>query len=347
MPRPVLEIRNVQHRFGGRETLRGVDLAVEGGAIHGFLGRNGAGKTTTIRLVFGLLRLRRGEICIEGTSVRGHPPATYRRASVLFEDFAAPPYLSGVEFLRLRGKELGLPRTEAARAAGLWLERLGLAADGGRRTRAYSLGMRRRLGLAAALLGRPRLVVLDEPTNGLDPQGILHVRDIVAEQHREHGTTFLLSSHVLGEIERLCHAASILERGRIVRSGAITELIATATPRWRLRVRPLARARETLAAAGFAGEIAVKDDGRCAGGGEARDGTGTLELTLAPDVAPDAVRALVAAEVDVFELTRIARTLEDVFHDELAAAAAAAADAQAEGSAGVRSTGSADGGHAP
>jgi ABC-type multidrug transport system ATPase subunit len=211
-----------------------IDLAVPRGSVYGFLGPNGSGKTTTIRVLLGLAGATAGEI-----SVLGHPvPRDLRqvlpRVGALVEGPAFYPFLSGADNLRrLDAADRDAPaRSREARVRSA-LERVGLTAAARKRVRAYSLGMKQRLGIAAALLGPRDLLVLDEPTNGLDPQGTREVRHLVSSLAAD-GTTVFVSSHLLAEIEQICTHAGVMSAGRLVAQGPLATLAAAGTSRLRL-----------------------------------------------------------------------------------------------------------------
>jgi ABC-2 type transport system ATP-binding protein len=311
MHEDALLLRGVNHRFGSFQALTGVDLEVGPGDIYGFLGLNGAGKTTAIRIILGLLRLRSGEVRVLGTSVRGRPPAPFREVGVLFEDFAAHHYLRGEEHLRLHARLLGLGRSESRRAAGCWLDRVGLGGKGGVRVRGYSLGMRRRLGIACALVGSPRLVILDEPTNGLDPQGISDLRELVLERNRTDGITFFLSSHILGEVEQLCSRVGIIHQGRMLAQGSVRDLTGRTRSRRRIRAAPEALVLEVLRSAPWCRGVETEEG---AAGGAATGPGQAILVEVDPGDVPRTVRALVERGVEVHEVSESAESLEAVFH---------------------------------
>ncbi len=227
---------------GGTTALRGVDLRVEAGAAFGLIGPNGAGKTTFVKALLGVVRPTAGRISLLG----GDPddPAVRRRVGYLPERLALPPAWTPVEALEsvARLKRLGPARAEVARR----LEEVGLAEVAARRVGTFSKGMKQRVGLACALLGSPDLLVLDEPTDGLDPLARVEVRNLLAREV-ERGATLLLNSHLLAETERVCGRIGILVEGQVVREGALSDLRA-ALPRWRLR---LVGPPGAVAAAGF------------------------------------------------------------------------------------------------
>ena len=196
----------------------GIDLDVRAGDVYGFLGANGSGKTTTVRMLLGLVLPTSGEIELLGRADAAGRRAGCCRGSARWSR-ARPRYghLSGRENLRAARRRPGpaAPRRTRRRRIDEALEQVGLAGVGRRPVKAYSLGMRQRLGLAGALLRRPELLVLDEPTNGLDPQGIAEIRELLLDLHRA-GTTVFLSSHLLAEVEQLCTRVGVLDRGRLV-----------------------------------------------------------------------------------------------------------------------------------
>lgn len=203
-------------RFGSVSAVDDVDLDVQAGDIYGFLGANGSGKTTTVRMLLGLVLATSGDIELFGESIPQHRASVLPRVGALIEGPAAYRNLSGrtnLAMLDAAGPG-GARRTRTARVSGA-LEQVGLGGIGRRPVKNYSLGMRQRLGLAAALLRTPELLVLDEPTNGLDPQGIREVRELLLALHAR-GTTVFLSSHLLAEVEQLCTRVGVLDRGRLV-----------------------------------------------------------------------------------------------------------------------------------
>lgn len=207
--------------YGSRAALDGLDLSVPSGSIFGFLGRNGAGKTTTIRLLAGLAKPSSGDIEFHGRSVLGHGVDVRRRFGYLLEDQGFYPRLSGRENLRLFRRLAGVEPTEALIDS--VTERVGLAERSRHRVGTYSHGMKQRLSVAAALLVDPAVLILDEPTNGLDPPGIRDFRDLMRGL-RDEGMTIFLSSHLLSEVERLCDWVCIIDEGRRRFHGLMSDL---------------------------------------------------------------------------------------------------------------------------
>jgi ABC-2 type transport system ATP-binding protein len=208
-------------RFGDRTVVDRVDLAIPAGSVCGFVGPNGAGKTTTIRMLLGLIRPTAGSGSILGGSL-AEPPTYLRKVGALIEAPAFYPQLSGQDNLRALAR-LGQLNLKTVAPA---LARAGLTARAGDKYRSYSLGMKQRLGIAAALLPDPELLILDEPTNGLDPAGIVEMRGLI-RSFADDGMTVLVSSHLISEIEQICDYVVMIRAGRLVHQGSVADLRAT------------------------------------------------------------------------------------------------------------------------
>jgi len=287
----VIRTHGLTKAFGPLTAVDGVDLDVREGDVYGFLGANGSGKTTTVRMVLGLVLATKGTIELLGESMPAAANRVLPRVGALVEGPAAYPHLSGRVNLATfdaagrRGK--GPDRRGRITGA---LEQVGLDPGDRRPVRTYSLGMRQRLGLAAALLRRPPLLVLDEPTNGLDPQGIREIRELLVALNAS-GTTIFLSSHLLAEIEQMCTRVGVLDRGRLVLQEQLDTLTAP-TGRIRVRTPDVPRAIALL-------------DGRV----ETR---GDREVVVRGTDAAELNAALVSAGVRVEEIGPVRRLLEDV-----------------------------------
>ncbi len=289
-------------RFGAVEAVAGIDLAVPTGSVFGFLGPNGAGKTTTIRMLVGLIRPTSGSAALLGTAVR---PGGVDLASVgaVVERPAFYPYLSAEGNLRLFAALHGVRGSGADRLIAGALERTGLGPAAKRKVGGFSTGMRQRLALALAMLHQPRLVILDEPTNGLDPGGVVEVRATITELATA-GTTVFMSSHVLSEVEQLCDLVAVLAHGRIVASGAPAELLGGPGS---LRVGfdtavEAEAARRVLAGEGVAVSRASAEATALSVGVAATDGSRVA-------------RRLAAAGLFPAEMTPVRQSLEAVFLD--------------------------------
>ena len=211
-------------RFGSQTVVDAIDLAVPTGSVYGFLGPNGSGKTTTIRMLLGLVAPTAGAVELFGESMPRHAAEVLPAVGALVEGPAFHPYLSGrANLLRLDAADRTAEPRTARRRVDAALDRVGLLAAAGKRYRAYSLGMRQRLAIASALLTPKDLLVLDEPTNGLDPQGTREVRQLVGSLAGD-GTTVLVSSHLLGEVDQMCTHLGVMHVGRLVAQGSSAEL---------------------------------------------------------------------------------------------------------------------------
>ena len=216
--------RGLTKKFGHQTAVDGIDLAVPAGAVYGFLGPNGSGKTTTIRMLLGLVTPTSGSVELLGCAIPQQAGDALPRVGALVEGPAFHPYLSGRDnLLRLDAADRTTRAATAGRRVDQALDRVGLLAAAHKRYRAYSLGMCQRLAIAAALLTPKDLMVLDEPTNGLDPQGTREVRSLIASL-AEDGTTVLVSSHLLSEVEQVCSHIGVMHVGRLVAQGTAAEL---------------------------------------------------------------------------------------------------------------------------
>jgi ABC-2 type transport system ATP-binding protein len=239
-----IAIRGLSKSYGRIVAVDGIDLTVNAGDIYGFLGPNGAGKTTAMRILLGLLHQDAGQVRLFGRDPQRELPAALDGVAGFVETPHFYPYLSGRTNLELFAAYDG---GEASTRVGSSLETVGLEGRANDRVGGYSQGMRQRLGLAVSLLRQPRLLILDEPTNGLDPGGIRDMRDLIKQLAGE-GMTIFLSSHLLAEVEELCTRVAVIHSGRIVYEGSLAELHASATPRYRLRTSDQQIARALLEA---------------------------------------------------------------------------------------------------
>ena len=221
---PVLELRGVAKQFGDFVALSGVDLTVEGGQVYGFLGPNGAGKTTTLRMVTGLMRPSAGQVLVCGHDVVTEPCRAKRHIGFISDRPFLYDKLTGSEFLRFVGGIWGMEPGDIARQSAHWLERFDLAGWAGEPIDAYSHGMRQRILFCAALIHRPRLLIMDEPMVGLDPRGGRQLKRIVRELADSGDTSVLLSTHTLDVVEQVCDAVAIIDRGKLIASGTLQEI---------------------------------------------------------------------------------------------------------------------------
>jgi ABC-2 type transport system ATP-binding protein len=294
----VIELQALRKHYRGTRgrtvrALDGLDLVVPAGGVFGFLGPNGSGKTTTIRCLLGLAAPSGGSCRLLGGDVPKGLPRVLTRVGSLVETPGLNPGLSGRQTLAVLATLGGQGRSRVEAV----VDQAGLAERADDLVRGYSLGMRQRLGLAAALLKDPELLVLDEPANGLDPAGIREVRTLLRRLGDE-GRTVFLSSHLLGEVEQVCDRVAILARGRTIATGAVADVLGSGRAS-RLLVR-VARPEDGFAALQRAGLHASRQDDHL--------------LVSVPDDGPEAVvRALAAADVWPSELRPDQASLEDVF----------------------------------
>jgi len=292
---PAIRITNLSKTFGRRrkriEAVKHVTLDIPVGQVYGFLGPNGAGKTTTIRMMLDLIRPTEGDVTIFGQHVR-REHGVLRRVGAIVEGAMFYNFLSGrrnLEVLARTANDLNPQRIDAL------LEQVGLAHRADQRVKGYSTGMKQRLGLAAALLGDPDLLILDEPTNGLDPEGMHEIRQFIRSLADDHGKTIFLSSHLLGEVEQVCDRVAIINLGEIVREGMVADLL-EGKSRLRVEASPLDRAAAVL------GERwTVSSNGQW------------LTIDATREDAPYLVRRLVEQGVDVYQVASQRQTLEEYF----------------------------------
>ncbi len=281
------EFRSVRGEL--RVAVQGLDLAVPRGGVHGFLGPNGSGKTTTIRMLLGLPRPTAGTMSLFGTPVPERLTEVIGRVGAVVESPKFSPTFSARQNLLLLAGTVGVGRDVVDEA----LVRVGLGERADDRYQSYSLGMKQRLAIAATLLKSPDLLMLDEPTNGLDPAGIREIRDLIRDLV-EAGVTVLLSSHILAEVQQVCTSATIIGNGRMLTSGKVEDLLGRTS--YRLRVADPAAARATLEAAG----MTVRQD--------------AASLDVVTDEPGDRItRILAETGVYLSELTPVRADLETIF----------------------------------
>jgi len=292
---PVIELANLSKTYGRRgkgvPAVRDVSLSVGAGEVYGFLGPNGAGKSTTIRMLLGLIAPSAGEARLFGEDLRNNP-SVLKRVGSLVDGGAFYPYLSGRQNLEVLARTHG--GAGGARIDDL-LEQVGLAGDGKRKVKGYSTGMRQRLGVAAALLNDPDVVILDEPVNGLDAAGIQEMRALIRGLAEEGGKTVFLSSHLLHEVQQVCDRVAIISKGQVVRESTIADLLRQ-DDGLRIEAAPL-----DVAEAALEGRWKVERSGEA------------LIVRAARAEAPEVVRRLVGAGAELFQLVPEQRNLEDVF----------------------------------
>ncbi len=280
-----------KHYGNGVVAVHNLDLNVFRGEVYGFLGPNGAGKTTTLRMLLGLIRPTAGSAMVAGA----HPgsPQSLGKVGAIVETPAFYPYMSGYDNLLVVAGLCGAPASRIGAA----LDQVELTPRAKHKFNTYSMGMKQRLGVAAALLKDPELLILDEPTNGLDPQGMADMRNLII-QLGQGQRTVLISSHLLNEVELMCTRVGVIQKGRMVAEGTVDELRGAA--RLTIRVDPRERARALLETEVGEGNVTAHEDG-------------TLSLKVDLARTADINRTLVQAGLAVTELRAVTQSLEEVF----------------------------------
>jgi ABC-2 type transport system ATP-binding protein len=271
-----LEARGLVKTYGAVRALDDLSLAIPAGGVVGVLGPNGAGKSTLFRIALGLVRPTSGEARLFGAPAGER--SSLRRTGAMIETPRYPPYLTARETLTFLALESGAAGADIAG----WLDRVGLTHAADRKTSGFSVGMKQRLGLAAAFFTRPELVILDEPTSGMDPAGIQEIRELIRDLAAREGVTIILATHQLEEVRRVCNRVAILSKGKLAAESAVADLTAGQT-RLRLTASPIAQVLAVLGPRGVA------------------DGPDAVLADIPRAEAPDLIRALVGAGVDILE----------------------------------------------
>jgi len=291
---PVVRLRNVTKRIGGRTIIDNLTFDVPPGEVFGFLGPNGSGKTTTIRMMVGLMRMTSGEILIQGRSIRTEYEEAVSRIGAIVENPEMYKYLTGYQnLLHFARMVPGIPKKRIDEV----VELVGLTSRIHDKVKTYSLGMRQRLGVAQAILHRPALLILDEPTNGLDPAGIRELRDYLRHLAKNEGTTVFVSSHLLSEMELMCDRVAIIQSGKLI------------------DVRPIrGGAGVGVEKAEVLFEVDRPDAAVAAlDGAVVRMDSGGVVVSAGREEAADINARLVAAGVRVYGIRTVTKSLEDQF----------------------------------
>ncbi|MBU1325213.1 MAG: ABC transporter ATP-binding protein [Alphaproteobacteria bacterium] len=289
----VIETRGLSKHYGAVRALDGLDLTIPRGGVYGVLGPNGAGKSTLFRILLGLIRPTDGTANVMGGPVG--QISTMRRMGSMIETPRFPPFLTARQVLVWLASAHGL--TADAARVDAWLERVGLTEASNRKVRGFSVGMMQRLGVAAALMTEPELVILDEPTSGMDPPGIQEMRQLIRSLAVDDGLTVVLASHQLLEVQRVCDRVAILNKGRLVLEGVVSELTGSGE-RLRLTLRPQAAALDLLGQKGSA------------------EGDDAVMAAVTRAEAPALLKALVDRGVEIEEARWVGADLESIFFTE-------------------------------
>ncbi|HEY46848.1 MAG: hypothetical protein AMJ88_06830 [Anaerolineae bacterium SM23_ 63] len=294
---PVIRTYDLTKRFKRLTAVDEVNFEVNQGEVFGFLGPNGAGKTTTIAMLLGLVRPTAGSAEILGHDIRRDLSIALRRVGAIVETPAFYPYMSGIDNLRVFARIDG---GDTEKSIPTILEQVGLEGRGKDKVGTYSQGMRQRLGLGAALLGDPELLILDEPTNGLDPAGMQEMRILIRRLADEKRKTVFLSSHLLHEVEQVCDRVLILNKGQIIAQGEVKALLSQAHA-LELRIEDVELAAEVVSKLDWVQGTTHEGD--------------WLRIQVSPERAPELLAALAAHSLFPFEVRPVVSTLESVFLD--------------------------------
>jgi ABC-2 type transport system ATP-binding protein len=294
---PVIRTYDLTKRFKDLTAVDEVNFTVMRGEVFGFLGPNGAGKTTTIAMLLGLVRPTAGNAEVLGHDIRRDLSVALRRVGAIVETPAFYPYMSGIDNLRIFARIDGGDTEKHIPAI---LEQVGLTRRGKDKVGTYSQGMRQRLGLGAALLGDPELLILDEPTNGLDPAGMQEMRVLIRHLADEQGKTVFLSSHLLHEVEQVCDRVLILNKGQVIAQGKVKELLSQVHA-IELRIEDAEAAADVLSTLEWVQGTSHEGD--------------RLHIQAPPERAPELLAALASHSLFPFEVRPIVSTLESVFLD--------------------------------
>ncbi|MBO1579603.1 ABC transporter ATP-binding protein [Bacillus sp. XF8] len=292
----ILSVRNVKKVIGKKTLVENISFDVKQGEVFGFLGPNGAGKTTTIRMLVGLIKATEGEITIGGYNIKENFREAMRQIGSIVENPELYTYLTGWENLKQFARMLGGISDERILEIAKMVHLDERIHD---KVKTYSLGMKQRLGIAQALLGNPKLLILDEPTNGLDPAGIRELREFIHKLVKEENMSVFISSHLLSEVQMICDRVAIIHKGKMITVAPIEELIKTASDRVEWIVTPIAKAQDMLEAAEEVREISLDNE----------------RLLCRMDISSISTwnRRFVENEVEVHSVKELVFTLEDLF----------------------------------
>ncbi|PFM65321.1 ABC transporter ATP-binding protein [Bacillus cereus] len=292
----ILSVRDVKKVIGKKTLVENISFDVKQGEVFGFLGPNGAGKTTTIRMLVGLIKATEGTISVGGYSIKENFREAMRQIGSIVENPELYTYLTGWENLKQFARMLGdIPDERISEIAKM----VHLDERIHDKVKTYSLGMKQRLGIAQALLGNPKLLILDEPTNGLDPAGIRELREFIHRLVKEENMSVFISSHLLSEVQMICDRVAIIHKGKMITVAPIEELIKTASDRVEWVVTPISKAKDMLDAAEEIGEVSIEDE----------------RLLCRMDVTSINVwnKRFVENGIDVHSVKELVFTLEDLF----------------------------------
>ncbi|MGM7683342.1 ATP-binding cassette domain-containing protein [Cytobacillus sp. Hm23] len=290
----IIQTTNLTKRFKGRIAVDRVKLEIKPGEIYGFLGPNGAGKTTTIRMLLGLMKPSSGSIFLFGRHLKQDKLSVLRKTGSLVDSPSYYGHLTGYENLEAVRRILDVPKKRIDEVLSI----VRLTKDAKRAVKGYSLGMKQRLGIATALLGNPELLILDEPTNGLDPSGILEIRELIKNMPKEHGITVLVSSHLLSEIDQMATQVGVISKGSIIFQNSIETLRQQAKSKMHVAVSDANIAYRTMLANGYTVE---------------QNESALLFDNITDFQIAHIIKTLVHENVSIYRVEEIKKSLEDIF----------------------------------
>ncbi|HEY2493081.1 MAG TPA: ABC transporter ATP-binding protein [Paenibacillus sp.] len=290
----IITTHDLTKRYGSRKVVEKVNLEINKGDIYGFLGPNGAGKTTTIRMLLGLIKPSSGSVHMFEKNLKQEKMAILRKVGSLVEYPSYYGHLTAYENLEVLRRILDVPKSRIDEVLSI----VRLTKDARRSVKGYSLGMKQRLGIAAALLGQPELLILDEPTNGLDPSGILEIRELIKKMPQEQGITVLVSSHLLSEVEQMANRVGIIQEGNMLFQNSIEVLRQRAKSKIRMVVTEPEIALRTVAAAGCYAKLQE---------------SALIFEGISDEKIAGTIEALVNNQHDIYRVEEITTSLEDIF----------------------------------
>lgn len=290
----IIETNKLTKKFGSQRVVDNVNLKVKRGEIYGFLGPNGAGKTTTIRMLLGLARPTKGSIHIFGKDVKKEKLSILKKVGSLVEYPSYYGHLTAYENLETVRLLLDVPKSRIDEVLSI----VRLTKDAQRPVKGYSLGMKQRLGIATALLGNPELLILDEPTNGLDPSGIIEIRELIKSMPEEHGITIVISSHLLSEIDQMATQVGIISKGKMIFQDSISKLREQSTSKIKLTVNDAESAWKTLLTHGYTTDL-IHNKLSIENGSDER--------------VAEIVKSLVQNDYDIYRVEEEKKSLEEIF----------------------------------
>jgi ABC-2 type transport system ATP-binding protein len=292
----VIQLKGVSKVIKGKKIIDSLSFDVYEGEVFGFLGPNGAGKTTTIRMIVGLMRITEGDVVISGKSIKSDFENAVKEVGAIVENPELYKFMSGYQNLKHFARmQKGISEARLKEV----IELVGLTDRIHDKVKTYSLGMRQRLGLAQCLLHKPKLLILDEPTNGLDPAGIREIRDYIRRLAQEEGMAVIVSSHLLSEMEMMCDRIGIIQKGKLVDIQTVRDFVGDSEQIYQFEVNDSVRVEEILSSHTGDFQFEIKEN--------------QIQIGLPKEKVPEVVKLLVEKEIEIYSVMPVAKTLEDRF----------------------------------